>query len=483
MAASHYEATRPGEARKILQNFYAEPNPTDPQRPIRLVPTPGTVRAGPEGSITGTIRGMDQADGHAQTTYLGENRGNVLIVDGNVVRKLDPVAETFTAMSGMVAGVDRVQWAFAQEEAACLGGGTIHVSTGTVIAPASDADWATLLSDHSQSGFTSIATLGQRLIASYGDRIAYSTALDFNATTTLNFYTAESSPDGIVALFTLGSVLWVMGRQTLEPWFQTGVNDDPLRTDVGAVIQRGCLARDTIAQIKGGIAFIGDDYQPYWLSGGGLREIGPSDKWLPDLLREVAKEDIICSAHEASGHAWYLVNTPNWCVAYDMTTQSFHKRQTYTTEGWEWAFHANAEGKDFVGSRTGSRVAVLTPSASSDYQADADTFGTEIVRKFSFHLSALRTGAPIGVVRLDADVGIAPLTGDFADPQVLLQWSKNKGQTFSPPRSRSSGSQGQYNREIRWERNGRARPEQVIGLITRSDPIRGHINGVAVGER
>lgn len=71
--------------------------------------------------------------------------------------------------------------------------------------------------------------------------------------------------------------------------------------------------------------------------------------------------------------------------------------------------------------------------------------------------------------RLDLEVGVG--TGSSPDPQVMLRWSDNRGETFGPEHWRSAGRQGEYRRRARWQRLGRFRLERVFQLVI-SDPVR-----------
>lgn len=71
--------------------------------------------------------------------------------------------------------------------------------------------------------------------------------------------------------------------------------------------------------------------------------------------------------------------------------------------------------------------------------------------------------------RLDLEVGGG--LPENADPQVMLQWSDNRGQTFGVEHWRSAGRRGEYRRRARWQRLGRFRLQRVFRLVI-ADPIR-----------
>lgn len=475
IAASHYEPDGPGDGRKLCQNAYAEKNPQDPARPFRLVPTPGSRLIDNSSTLATGVRAVAQADGFAS--------GKLVVVDGTVVRLLDLSAETWTALTGAFAGTDRAQVVFGEVQAGLLGNGALYQSTGTSVAALTDADWATLLSDHSETAFTSITVMGQRLIATYGSRFAFSVALDFNNTTTLSYYTAENAPDGVIAAVALGDVLYVFGTQTIEPWTQTGDNDDPFSPLTGQVIRRGVAARDTIVQLDNSLFFVADDRTVRRLDGLVPTILNKDDAWVTRLLASVDATTLVCRAVETEAHSFYVINAPTFCVVYDIATQTWHKRETKDQTTWEWAYITRVDEKFYAGSRLDTKLAEISRSYLSDDMADASTFGTEIIHTFTAHLPVKMGRNPMSIVRLEGTKGIGLVTGQGSDPQVIMSISRDKGITYGSERTRSLGAIGEYLARTIWRQCGRAHPEQTVMKFTWSDPVNFSPTGVMINEQ
>ena len=470
IAAGHFEPDTVSDGRKILVNLYTEENPTDAARTLRHMMRPGSRDRDTTNAITANVRGVGQADGHAG--------GKVLVVDGVTVRTFDTDLNTFSALTGNVAGSDAVQFAFSEVEAAILAGGNLFVSTGAAVAGVSDADWATLLSDHGETAVTGIASIGQRVIATYGNRFAYSDTLDFNNTTTLNFYTAESSPDALIGCQVLSGRLYLFGTETIELWVQTGNNDDPFRPQTGSVIQRGCLSAQTIEKLDNTIFFVGDDYTVRRINGLVAQIV--SQPWVTRALRRENKADLIASTMEIDNHTFYILNGKLGCYVFDLSTNLWTKWQTYNKNSYDWAYVIEAAGNHYAGSREDGRFAELSRSFLSDYQSDATTFGTEIVLEFSAHLPTLGGRGPIPSIRIDGTKGRGSSADVNQEAIIEMRLSKDDGNTWGDWRPRSSGRQGQYGRRVIWRQNGRAREPQVIAHFRTNDPHL--ITGVAVGE-
>jgi hypothetical protein len=475
IAASHYEPDSLGDGRKFLVNYYAESGTPDRQRPMRLMTTPGSIVLDDTDTLASGVRGLFQSDGHAS--------GALIVPDGATVRLYNRSAGTWSSLTGTIAGTDRCQMAFGEAEAAILANGALYVSTGSAVAAVTDADWATLLSQHSKTVFTSVATIGQRLIATFGSRFGYSDTLDFNNTTTLSWYTAESSPDGLIGAYVLGDTLYLFGTQTIEPWVETGDTDNPFQVIEGSVVQRGCLARDTIHRLDNTLFFIGDDYNLHRLNGASTINLTAKDQWLVRKLQASTVSDIVCSTEEVDGHSFYIIRTSDFCYAYDVATGMIHKRQTLESDTWQWSFIKRVGAKTY-GATTGTYLAELSREYPDDDMADADTLGTRIQRIFSGHLS-VKSGKPaMGAIRLESTKGEGREvdTEQGYDPLATLYISNDKGITFGSGRQRSLGKRGKYATRTTWYRNGRAEPEQTVLKVIMSDPIKHSITGLAINE-
>lgn len=453
VAGGHYIPDGLGDSVKYCVNLYPEKNDADAARPVKLVKRPGSIDLIQSSGVSfTTVRGMGQADGHAG--------GKVLIVDDDTVRTYDTAAATYSTLTGTVAGSDRAQVIFAEVEAAILAGGVLHVSDGSAVAAATDADYATLLSDHSQTEFTSVATLGQRALLTYGSRFCFSDTLDFNNTTTLSFYTAESAPDGIVAGHTLGDQYYVFGTQTIETWVQTGVQDDPFRPMTSSVIQRGCLARDTIKLLDNTLYFVADDYSVRRISG--LKADIVSQPWVTRALRDEDPADLICSTMEHDNHTFYIINGLNGCYVYSVAFNVWCKFQSLTSPTWAYAYILDKGGLHYGLGRTGTVFSALSSAHRTDDKASASAFGTEIVWEFTGHLAVNSGRKPISSVRIDGTKGIGSAEDANEDAFIEMRLSKENGNTFGNWRRRSTGRQGQYGTRTIWRRCGRAREPQTI---------------------
>lgn len=463
VAAGHYEPDGIGDGRKVVINLYSEPNENDPNRPMRHIVRPGSQDRDTGNVLQNIPRGIGQVDGHAD--------GKMLVVDGSTVRTVTTAA-AWGALTGSISGSDRVRMAFSEVEGAILSGGQIYVSTGSAVAAVTDADYATHLSNHSQTEFLDIASIGQRLLFIYGSRLGWSDTLDFNNTATTYFLTTEDSPDSNVGLAVLNARVYVFGTETTQVFVQTGKEGaSAFRPQVGSTIQRGCLSKHTIQQLDNTLFWVGDDYNVYRLNG--LTPQLLSKPWLSRRLRAENASDLVASFMELDGHSFYILNGANGCYVYDASTGEWFLWKSYGQNTLEWSQVVEASGNHFAISRLNSAFAQL----SRDYVND---LGTEIIIEWTAHLPVLGGRRPIPSIRVDGTKGRGSAADVNVDAFVSMALSKDNGITLSSYRERSIGKQGEYRKRAIWRQNGRAREPQVVAFFRSNDPQ--FVNGVAVGE-
>lgn len=463
VAAGHYEPDGIGDGRKVCINLYSEPNENDPNRPMRHILRPGAEDRDTGDVLTNTPRGIDQVDGHAD--------GKMLVVDGSTVRTVTSEA-VWGALTGSIGGSDRVRMAFSEVEGAILSGGQIYVSTGSAVAQATDADYAAHLSNHSQTSFLDIASIGQRLLFIYGSRLGWSDTLDFNETSTTYFLTTEDSPDANVGLAVLNGIVYVFGTETTQPFSQTGGEGAAaFRPLSNSTIQRGCLSKHTIQQLDNTLFWVGDDFNVYRLNG--LTPMLLSKPWVARALRSENAAQLVATKLELEGHAFYILSGANGCYVYDASLGEWFLWETYEQSTYEWAQIVAIGGDHFAISRINNRFAQLSRAYPQD-------LGVEIVIEWTAHLPVLGGRRPIPSIRIDGTKGRGSGADVNEDAYVSMALSKDNGLTRGVYRDRSIGKQGEYEKRAIWRQNGRAREPQVIAFFRSNDPQM--LNGVAVGE-
>ena len=474
VAGGHYIPSTVGEGRKSCINVFSEDNPGDPNRPMRHKLRPGSLNRDSAGILNNTPRGIARTDGHA--------KGAVLVNDGSIVRTFQPSTNIWSTLSGVVAGSDRAQWAFSEVQGACLSDGRIFISDGASVTEESDADYELLLSNHSVTGgFTSIASIGQRLLFTFGSRLGWSDTLNFNSTVTTYFVTTEDSPDRNVAVAVLNGVVYVFGTETIQPFVQTGGEGAAaFRPQNNSTIQKGCLARDTIVQLDNTLFWVGEDYDVYRMNGLTPVSILDENNWVSIRLRLENPADLVCAKYERDGQKFYKINGRFGCYVYSLKKQKWFSWTTYEDDTWEWSQIVEADGEHYAISRLGARFAQISTDYDSDMKTSALAYGTEIVWEVSAHLPVIGSRREIPSIRVDGTKGRGSGPDPNQDGIIAMALSKDNGITVGNYRPRSTGKQGEYKKRTIWRQNGRASEPQVIAFFRSNDP---HLlTAVAVGE-
>ena len=299
----------------------------------------------------------------------------------------------------------------------------------------------------------------------------------------LDFASAEGSPDGIVAINVDHRECWVFGTDSVEVWYDAGLQDFPLQRIQGAFNEIGCVAAFSIAKLDNGLFWLGCDAR-----GQGIvyRTNGYTGQRVSTHAIEYAIQsygnisDAVAYTYQQDGHAFYVITFPtgNATWVYDVATQAWHERA-----GWgngSFTRHrsncqCNFQGNTVVGDYENGNIYTL------DLDVYADNGG---VQKWLRSWRALPTDqnnlkrTAQHSLQLDCESGTGLNNGQGSDPQVMLRWSDDGGHTWSNEHWASMGKIGQFFRRVIWRRLGmtlklRDRVYEVSG----TDPVKIAIMG------
>lgn len=457
LASGAYDAPNSGLPARVLENALAEKSRTTPDGDIQIVTRWGSL-ALPDWA--------SPVRGYAECNLGGTPR--IIAVVGSAIKTYTPGVGVGT-ITGSIAGTDRVVIAFTETEVGILGGGVFHVGDLTSIAAVTDADFATLLSDHGETAFINLMSIGQRFVLQYGSRFCFTAVLDGDNTTAINYYTAEFAPDGLVGGGTVGLRMWHGGRTTFEPWEETGDSDDPFRRSLGQELQVGLRARDTF-KVMDGTAYWTDQHNQVRRQGNAIQ---PDNLSGPDVVRHLGSVDpgdMLGIVLEFEGHALYGIRTPTKCPLYDANYGEWTRFSTNDDSTWRYGFAVRVDGIIYLGDADGVGFAKWGPAYLSDHMPDADTMGTEIVARDSLYVLTDRVRR-MGPLRIEGSKGIGLANGQGSDPQILMRTSKRGANDFTAYRSRTMGAQGVRSTRIIFNQMGMVHPPGMQIELQWSDPV------------
>lgn len=208
----------------------------------------------------------------------------------------------------------------------------------------------------------------------------------------LNFATAESLPDGLVATATLNGNLFLFGKDSVEVWQPTGNADLPFQRTTGQDLQRGCLARDTVRDLDNSLFFVGDDAKVYRVAT--VPERISTDSIDEHLKLRTGDPSAWNFSYDA--HLYYVLRIPGrGSFAYDVAGKVWSE---FASEGFDhWRPH--------VGCKVGSAVICGDSQSGAIWQlSDVSNDDGELMRR-TISASAPVSSKPVRLDSITLDVG------------------------------------------------------------------------------
>jgi hypothetical protein len=284
----------------------------------------------------------------------------------------------------------------------------------------------------------------------------------------LNFFTAESLPDEIVAITTSEDSILLHGADSTEPWYDSGDVDNPFQRIQGGTMYSGCGWPDTALRLDNSAWWVEKDKDGAGIvrRTQGATPIRVSTSAVERFLRTAS--NVSAHSYQEDGHTFYVLNADEGSWAYDLKTQEWSERAWLNPASGQQErarpeCHAYALGGHVVTDYENGKVYLQ----SLDYLSDA---GQEIKRtRITPHSDQDGRAIIIDELFLDFATGVGlDGTQQGTDPQAMLRVSKD-GATFGIERWASMGKIGEYGKRVRFHRLGRG--TDWLLEITVSDPV------------
>ncbi len=305
---------------------------------------------------------------------------------------------------------------------------------------------------------------------SYGNARMRTTGLNDTAINTLDTAFAESKPDGLLRVISIGRYLFAFGSQTIEAWQNNG-NPVGFPFSKLETIPRGLASADAVAghesEWSNTIVFAGNDNVVYRINGLVAEPVStPSVQKALERLDDMSTLRAMVYAHE--GHAVWALSAPDWTWCCDMTTGSWVERASYGSSRWRACASVKCFGKWVVGDADTGKFGVIDP----DHHLE---FGDPLVTRV---VSATMSGFPVRAfpsrLVLDIMAGVGEADGPdpiATNPHCAIAWSRDGGVSFGSPVRREIGRQGHYARVVSVNRLGMASAKGIQIAVEISDPV------------
>lgn len=300
------------------------------------------------------------------------------------------------------------------------------------------------------------------------DKFYVSDLLDGSAWQSLNFASAESSPDALVRAFAVYGQLFLMGETTSEVWFNSGSGAFPFARVEGAKIETGCAAAHSVQKLDNTVFWLGKDKD-----GRGIvyRAAGFSPQRISTRAVEIALydsgdlSDVRSYTYQKDGHLFYALTggnlTSTW--VFDVSSGEWHERCHLEEDGTlstDLAVTCSyAFGKHLVGDKQSGVIYELR----DDVYTDA---GNEIFRRRVFsHIFNESRRFRINYLQVDFENGVG-------EGKARLRISENGARTWSPEYEVEIGDLGQFTPRVIWRRLGSMSQATFEVTITDAIPVK-----------
>lgn len=436
---------------QICQNFYPEMDQFGGKSVLSLMGTPGLLSWYSSGSEA-ECRGWALWD------------DALFMVIGATLYKLTTSA-TATNVGTLGTSTGKV-WMEGGTTHLCLVDGIdgyYQISGATTLTTITDVDFPSLP--------TSLAYQDGFFIVTEEDTDSFyiSDSEDASSWASLNFASAEDTPDDALAVVSHERHLYIFGKETTEIFYNSGDADFPFSRVAGGVLEFGAGSANSIVAGDEGLFCLDHKYRVRIFQGFQSQVVTPPQVEY-HFNKYDTKSDAIAYTYHQEGHAFYVITFPtdNRTWAYDISTGYWHTRSS----GVKGERHKSNLAVWFA-----DKVLVGDYKDGNIYEMDLDTYtdnGDEIQgiraaqvihqdRKNIFHSR----------FELDFEAGVGLITGQGSDPQAMLDWSDDGGKTWSNEHWADIGAIGDYKTRTYWERLGHSK--ERIYRVTISDPIKRRI--------
>lgn len=259
-----------------------------------------------------------------------------------------------------------------------------------------------------------------------------------------NTFLAESQTDRTIAVEAFNQFLLVFGEKTIEPTDNTGIGSPPFERMNGAIIEEVGLSNgDCIAITKSALYMLGNDNLPYQLINFQTQEITQNNPGIAELFISYNKTGAFISQFQCYGQNIIAYHFPKegkvWCFS-ELTRLWFAVDHGVNGQIWTGQTSQNLFKKWLVGDKRSGNI----------YELDQNTYqnnGVAMVRERVFRpLSGETLSSPRDYFQMRSGE-FNCLTGvgvNDDNPQMMISYSIDGGNTFSNERWLSLGEAGDY---------------------------------------
>lgn len=320
-------------------------------------------------------------------------------------------------------------------------------NTGTLaFAKITDVDWP---------GASTVTFLNGRFIVNKPDTGEFYWSALYNGLSwaALDFSTAESDPDDLVAVIAETGQLVLYGSKTTEFWGDSGAADSPYARVGSSAIEWGLAARDSLCKFMDGLIFLRKNRlgQVQVCVQSGYQSVPVTNPDMDYLFGSYGNvSNATGFAYMINGHPLYQINFPSIDVSWLFDGQSKSWSKLESSGGRHRADQfTQLLGSMYVCDYENGKLYTLSQDVYTD---DGETIVRELITRHQANGNRIS----FSELWLEMEPGVGLQAGQGSDPQVMLSVSRNGGKTFGAELWRSIGAVGKYLTRARWMRLGSA---------------------------
>jgi hypothetical protein len=430
-----------------LINGYAEKRGPDAKAPLSVVPCDGIVEINNE--ATGPIRGM---------IYL-EDLEKLYHVHSSSCFKTTYDGSTFTTVRiGTVPGIDQVQLARNQnaspQTSVQSASGVQFISTDS-LSYSVDVDFPT--------DVVTAENANNYQLYGKADRTFFISSVNEAKTIDpLDFATFEQKAGKLVRIVEHSGEVFGFCSSWFETWRKTTDPDFPFSPmgarDVGLGAKHSVVRSDNSLLWIGhdGVVYRLNNYDPLRISTHSVERLISADTSISDAIGFSWSHD---------GHSFANFTGTDFSRCYDAATGVWHSRESYGYTKWRARYAARAFDRVIVGDSLTGKIGYLDKDTYTEF-GDPMIWGVD-----SPPLHVFPNGGIVDALHLDLATGYGTLSGQGSDPKIMLQVSKDGGNTFGQYRELSLGVRGKYATRVTARNLGEFGPKGIVFRLRISDPV------------
>src|SRR5579872_4373228 len=309
------------------------------------------------------------------------------------------------------------------------------------------------------------------ILARIGTNIFFfSNILDGTTYGALDYEAATVESNYVKTVVNQQENLLVFCEKSIETWYDTGANDNPFSRYGAATIQRGCASPFTPLKEDNSVFFLGDDLVFYRLDGVLLRRM--STHAIEQAWQKYATvADAFAFSYTFNGHKFIVLQFPsgNATWEFDIATNLWHERVSYNAASpysgpWRGGCAVTFNNQVLIGDTQSGQIGYLS---------------SDVYTEFGQPMIGLMVAPPtqkdrkrvfISKLEINMRTGTGLNSSQGSDPQVMLEISKDQGETYGNRQPwQSMGKIGAYFTRLIWKKLGASRDWRF--RVTISDPV------------